>query len=110
MDFILKVVMKLVEEVMSEITKQVNVVQTQALDPITGFVKQVVGGAWTGPDADKFVNDLNGEISKAAQGIMGSVSGFSGGINNALQRIAQADQQATQEVGDLLNTFGGIFG
>jgi len=109
MDFLFKLAMSIVNEVLSEISKQVNVVQTQALDAITGFVKQVVGGAWVGDDANKFVNDLNGEVSKALNGIMHSVSSYGGGINNAAQRMQQADQQAAQEINDLVGVFGQIY-
>jgi len=98
----------ILDGVLGEITKQLNVVDTQVMSVLQGFVKDVVGGMWQGPDADAFVSDLNGLLPKV-QDVHQRTGAFSTGIFNAAAHIFATDQAASNQVADLVNIFSKIY-
>jgi len=94
--------------VLDEINKQLSTLETQVINVMQGFIKDVVNGMWQGPDADKFVAALNDVLPKV-QDISQRTTAFSSGISNAADHITQADQNAQQQVADLVGQFAKIY-
>jgi len=107
-DLLLSFARAVLGSVMDTITSQLNVVESQVLQVLEGFVKQVVGGAWQGPDADAFVSKVNTLLPKISNSHQ-QTSNFLKGISQAADQIVQTDQQAESQVGDLINTFSSIY-
>jgi len=101
--------MKILQQVLDEISKQLQRVQTEVMDVLKSFVKDVVGGVWTGPDADRFVDDLNNKALKGLSDIVTSVTALHTGIGQAADTVIKADASASQKVADLVNTFSKIY-
>jgi len=106
---LLKIARSMLQGVFGEITKQLNVIEQQAKEPLNGFVKEVMGGAWQGPDADRFVNEVSNMIGPKVNDAGIFIKKFHSGIERALQAIEGADKQATQMVGELDNVFSKIY-
>ena len=49
---------KVVQNVLSQLTQQFNVIQEQAYQPMQAMVQQVMDGVWVGKGADAFVEAL----------------------------------------------------
>ena len=107
-DILLSLARAILNGVLDEIGKQLNVVETQVTNVLQGFVKDVVGGMWQGPDADAFVSDLNNMLPKV-QDVHQRTSAFATGINNAAEHIIATDQQASNQVSDLVGIFSKIY-
>ena len=99
---------KSVQGVISEVNKQKGNVTSQAVEPLNGFVNNIVGGVWTGPNADEFVNQIKQIIAELSDvgGIFGNL--FQG-LGGSMAAIQQGDKQATSAIGDLSNVFAKIF-
>jgi len=105
---IFTMIRKAVEGVISEVTKQKTAVTNHAVDPINGFINQIAGGVWTGPNADEFVNQLKQVIADLTD--VGSVFGsLFQGLGGAIGSIDSGDTKAAGIVGDLGNVFSKIF-
>lgn len=113
MSFIKAILMKIARAilggVMDTIARQLNIVTQQAMEPLEAFVKTVVNGAWTGPDADRFVNEVTNLVKPDLSSTFTGITNFRNGIERALETVERADQQAAQKVSDLANLFGRIF-
>ncbi len=105
---ILKLVMKVLEAVLSEITKQVNRVQSEVLNEMTKMVSSGFDDFWRGEDADQFKEKILKMAVPKAQDIVGIVGKVGGGIKQASDIIQNADKKATQIVGDIASEFSKI--
>jgi len=105
---IFTMVRKAVEGVTQEVNKQKTAVSNQAIEPVTGFINNIAGGVWTGPNADEFVNQLKQIIAE-----LGDVGGIFGslfqGLGGSMAAIDAGDMKATNVVNDLGNVFSQIF-
>lgn len=105
---IFTMIRKAVEGVIAEVNKQKSAVTNQGVDPINGFINQIAGGVWTGPNADEFVNQLKQVIADLTD--VGSVFGsLFQGLGGAIGAIDSGDTKAAGLVNDLSNTFSHIF-
>ncbi|MEI6042876.1 MAG: hypothetical protein WCS37_00670 [Chloroflexota bacterium] len=58
-DLILSLAHALLESLLSQITKQIQAIEEQAMQPIRAIISQVVGGIWKGQGADAFVEEVS---------------------------------------------------
>jgi hypothetical protein len=56
---LLRFARKVVGNVLSQLTKQLNVVQEMAYQPMQQMVQQVTSGVWVGKGADAFVEEVS---------------------------------------------------
>jgi hypothetical protein len=97
------------QNVMNQLTQQLNVVQEQAHSPMQAMIQQVQSGVWIGRGADAFVE----EVSNLFIPSVGFVSSFIGktqqNINQAVDIMDQADNDVRGMVENLADMFDGIF-
>jgi uncharacterized protein YukE len=98
----------ILDGVMGEVNKQIQSMENEVMSPLQNFVKEVAGGVWQGPDAEKFMSDVSNLVPKIQESHQ-FTSSFATGIVNAAQQIVQADAKAAQQVADLVGQFSKIF-
>lgn len=109
MKALLRFARKVVQNVMSQLTQQLNIVQEQAYTPIQQMVQQVVGGVWIGRGADAFVEEINSMMLPNINQITQNIGTMGRNIQNAIDVIDRADDQVNNAVNGLADLFGGIF-
>lgn len=98
-----------VQNVLSQLLKQFNIVREQAYDPMQAMIQQVTDGVWIGKGADAFVNDVSSIMMPGVGKIGDGIDLFSKNIDNAVVIMDAADQQVTGIVGSLGDLFSSIF-
>ena len=109
MSFILKIMYSAVDGVMGMIRKLLNQVTQEITSPLRSMVQQVVGGAWKGDGATRFVNEMQSMIIPALLSIVGINTSFIGAIQKSMDSMRQADKMATSKANELVDIFGSIF-
>jgi hypothetical protein len=109
MKYLLRFARKVVQNVMSQMTQQLNIVQEQAYNPMQQMVQQVVGGVWVGRGADAFVEDVSNMMMPNVNQIMDTIGITNRNIQNAIDVIDRADDQVNNSVNGLADLFGSIF-
>jgi hypothetical protein len=104
-----KFVEDLIGNAISQILKQVNVVQDAVTSPLRGLVNQVMGGIWKGNGANRFVQEMISEVIPMLVNIMGFGNSYASAIDRARNRMNQAINQATSQAQSLFDVFNGIF-
>jgi phage-related protein len=104
-----KFVEDLVGNVISQIMKQINVIQDAVTAPLRGLVNEVMGGIWKGDGASRFVQEMLSEVIPMLVNIMGFGSNYANAISKAQNRMNQAINQATSKAQTLFDVFNGIF-
>ena len=101
---LLRLARKVVEHVISELTRQLNVIQDQTVNPMQLMVQQVTGGIWKGQGADEFARVVTSLVVPDTQKFSNELTTVSKNLRFAMDRIDQADTQAGrlfQQWGDL---------
>jgi uncharacterized protein YukE len=100
---------QVVQNVLSQLTQQFNVVQEQAYSPMQAMVQQVTDGMWIGKGADAFVDEVSSLMMPGVGKIGDGINLFGKNIQNAMDVMDQADEQVSGIVNSLGDLFGGIF-
>lgn len=100
---------KVVQNIMSQLMKNLNVVQEQAFSPMQAMVSQVTDGAWTGYGAEAFVDEVSNLMMPGVGRIGEGITTYNNNIQNAIDVIDRADEQVNSFVNGLADVFGGIF-
>jgi uncharacterized protein YukE len=100
---------KVVENVLSQLMQQFNVIQEQAYSPMQAMVQQVMDGVWVGKGADAFVEEVSSIMMPGVGQIGDGINVFSKNINNAIDVMDRADEQVNNMVNSLGDLFGSIF-
>lgn len=106
---LLRFARSVVQNVISQVTQQLNVVSEQAYNQIQNQVRQVVGQVWRGQGADAFAAEINSEVLPNIQRIMESITTINSNINFATDTIDRADEQVRSTVDSLADTFGSVY-
>jgi hypothetical protein len=106
---IFKFVRGLVSNIMNQVTQQVNMIQDAITSPLRGMVNQVMGGMWRGDGANRFVAEMTGEVIPMLVNIMGINTNFVGAIKRTVDRMEQAERQASSRAQQLFDVFNKIF-
>jgi uncharacterized protein YukE len=99
-----------VEGVMQDIGKQINVIQSDAFNPLRAILGQIANGVWIGKGADAFVEEVSNivlaDIGRATE----SLTGFNTNVKSALDKFEQADNNASGAIGGFVgDVIGRIF-
>lgn len=108
-DFLLKIARSVLNEVMSEITRQITRIQNEVMQEAQNYVREIIGGAWVAPDADRLVNEINTVIIPGLNRVTNATSRTLQGTQSAVDTIVAADTRVSQMVSDLNNTFSKIY-
>ena len=106
---LLRFARQVVQNVLSQLTQQFNVVQEQAYSPMQAMVQQVTDGVWIGKGADAFVEEVSGLMMPGVGKIGDGINVFSKNITNAMDVMDRADDQVSGMVNALGDIFGSIF-
>lgn len=107
--FTLKLVRALLHQVIDEVNRQITRVQNEVIQEAQNLVREVVNGAWKGPDADRFIAEVNNEILPGLDVTNRGHRKTIEGCEHAAQTITEADNRAAQLVADLNSTFARIY-
>ena len=106
---LLRFARQVVQNVLSQLTQQFNIVQEQAYSPMQAMVQQVTDGVWVGKGADAFVEEVSGLMMPGVGKIGDGINVFSKNITNAMDVMDRADDQVSGMVNALGDIFGSIF-
>ncbi len=106
---LLRFARQVVQNVLSQLTQQFNIVQEQAYSPMQAMVQQVTDGMWVGKGADAFVDEVSSLMMPGVGKIGDGINVFSKNIQNAIDVMDAADDQVSGFVNSLGDLFGGIF-
>lgn len=106
---LLRFARQVVQNVLSQLTQQFNVVQEQAYSPMQAMVQQVTDGVWVGKGADAFVDEVSGLMMPGVGKIGEGINVFSKNIQNAMDVMDRADEQVSGMVNALGDVFDSIF-
>lgn len=106
---LLKLARRILEQVLSEVTKQVNRVEQEILEQARNLITQGFDDVWRGEDAEQFKEKVNNQAIRQAEGVIQITVGTHDGLVRAADVITRADQQVAQMVSDLNNTFSHIY-
>ena len=104
-----KLAFGILDGVIQQIVSQVRIVEDAVTSPLRGIVGQVVGGAWKGDGSVRFVDEMNNEVIPMLVNIMNVNQGYASAISRSVERMRQAERQATQSAQTLMDVFGQIF-
>lgn len=106
---LLRFARQVVQNILSQLTQQFNVVQEQAYSPMQAMVQQVMDGVWVGKGADAFVDEVSGLMMPGVGKIGDGINVFSKNIQNAMDVMDRADDQVSGMVNALGDIFDSIF-
>lgn len=106
---LLRFARQVVQNVLSQLTQQFNVVQEQAYSPMQAMVQQVTDGVWVGKGADAFVDEVSSLMMPGVGKIGDGINVFSKNIQNAMDVMDRADEQVSGMVNSLGDIFDNIF-
>jgi uncharacterized protein YukE len=106
---LLRFARQVVQNILSQLTQQFNVVQEQAYSPMQAMVQQVTDGVWVGKGADAFVDEVSGLMMPGVGKIGDGINVFSKNIQNAMDVMDRADEQVSGMVNALGDIFDSIF-
>jgi hypothetical protein len=106
---LLRFARSVVQNVISQVTQQLNVVNEQAYNQIQSQVREVVGNVWRGQGADAFAAEINGEVLPNIQRIMESITTVNSNITFATDTIDRADELVRNTVDSLADVFGSVY-
>ncbi len=105
---LMKIAKSVVNEVMGQLTQQMNIISDLVRAPMQGMINEVTGGVWVGQGADAFVNELTNLFIPGSEQLHGSVDLIGKSINRALDIMDDADKKAKGIVDDLAGVFSSI--
>jgi uncharacterized protein YukE len=106
---IFKFVRNIVNNIMNQVTQQVNMIQDAVTSPLRASVNQVMGGMWKGEGANRFVAEMTSEVILMLVNIMGFNTNFVGALKRTVDRMEQAERQASSRAQQLFDVFNKIF-
>lgn len=105
---LLRIARAVVEQVINQVTQQINIVDQQVKSVLQNYVQQVIGGVWIGKGADEFVNEISGKAVPQITQLIGSITMINTNVRTAVQIMDDADNRARAKIDQLRNTFESI--
>lgn len=105
-DFLIRMARAVVDNVLSQLLQQKNIVNEMVMRPMDAMIQQVLGGIWIGKGADAFVQEVRSVMIPGVRLTDTNIGTFSRNIQFARERIDRADQDVTRLVkGKLTSIF-----
>jgi WXG100 family type VII secretion target len=106
MKALLRIARSVLQSVIGEIAKQMNVVQ-ELSDSITSqFIPMLE--SWQGDDADAFRAEIRREVVPLLAQLVGAILGIQTGVERAVERVESTDKNCVSHVDNLANQFRAI--
>ena len=99
---------KIVEGVLGDLGRQLNIVQELAYKPMQVMVQTVVGGAWVGKGADAFVQEVSSIMMPNATKIADTIIKQQKNIQFACDTMDRCDKQVRSKVNGLADIFSQV--
>jgi uncharacterized protein YukE len=106
---IFKFARSIVNGIINQIMQQVNIIQEAVTSPLRAMVNQVMGGIWKGDGATRFVDEMMNEVIPSLVNIASVNNRYADAIKKSMDRMEQAERQATARAQQLFDVFGKIF-
>ena len=106
---LIRMARRILQNVLSQLTQQLNVVRDQALSPMRMMVQQVMGGIWIGQGANAFVEEVSSLMIPGVGQVMDHITFMNTNLQRASEIIDAADQRVQGMANSLGDTFGAIF-
>lgn len=106
---IFKFARSIVRGIINQIMQQVNVIQDAVTSPLRALVNQVMGGAWKGDGATRFVDEMTSDVIPMLVNIAGINNNYANAIKKSMDRMEQAEREANSHVQQLFDVFSSIF-
>ena len=106
---LIRMARRILQNVLSQLTQQLNVVRDQALSPMRMMVQQVMGGIWIGQGANAFVEEVSSLMIPGVGQVMSQISTTTRNINHAVEVIDEADKKVQGMANSLSDVFGRIY-
>ena len=100
-----KFVEELIENMINQILKQVNVIRDTVTSPLRGLVNEVMDGMWKGEGANRFVREMISDVIPMLENIMGFNTNYVNSIIKSQNRMNQAINRATSRAQGLFDVF-----
>lgn len=95
-----------VQNVISQMLKQLSIVEEQAFNPMRAMVQAVVGGVWRGEGANAFVEEVSSLMIPGVGQVMEHISQTTSNLQYAVDVIDRADEEVNRLVSSrLTDTF-----
>ncbi|MBI5961792.1 MAG: WXG100 family type VII secretion target [Chloroflexi bacterium] len=101
-------VMDDVTDVVNQVTRQAGQVEDM-VGSVRGGMQPIIGGGWTGQGAQAFIEEVQSRLIPEIMALIASISGFGGGITQAMDFIREADDGVLGVVNNVGDIFDGIF-
>jgi len=106
MNPLLRIAKAVLNQVLSNLMKQFNVVQEQALAPMRAIIQQVVGGVWIGRGADAFVEEVSSLMIPGVGKVGNNITKLHQDLTKARDTMDRADSDVKNLVmGRLADAF-----
>lgn len=106
---LLRFARQVVQNILSQLTQQFNIIQEQAYSPMQAMIQQVMDGVWVGKGADAFVEEVSSLMMPGVGKIGEGISTYSKNVQNAIDVMDRADEQVSGIVNALGDIFDSIF-
>lgn len=87
-----------VQNVISQMTKQLNIVEEQTFNPMRAMIQAVTGGIWRGEGANAFVDEISSLMIPGVGRVMEQISQTTSNIQCAVDVIDRADDEVNRLV------------
>jgi uncharacterized protein YukE len=101
-------VMNDVQDVLNQVTQNSQQVE-DVVGHIRGGMQPIQGGGWTGQGAQAFIEEVQSRLIPEIMALIASISGFGGGITQALDIVGQGDNDVFGVVSNVADIFDSIF-
>ena len=101
-DMLIRVARQVLEGVLSQLTKQLSVVEDQALSPMRAMIEAVTGGIWVGDGANAFIEEVASIMIPGVGQVASHISTFSSNLQFARDVIDRADEEVNRMVSSRL--------
>jgi len=95
---LMRLAMKVLENVLQQLMQQFNTVQELALAPMRAMIQEVTGGVWRGKGADAFVEEVSSLMIPGVGKVAENIQTFSGNLQFARDVIDRADEEVDRLV------------
>lgn len=107
--FLFRMARAVVQQVLGQLTSQLQIVQQLALAPMRMMIQTVTGGAWIGEGANAFVQEVSTLMIPGVGKVGSQITFMSQSLNKAIDTMDQADAKVKSIAQNIGGIFGGIF-
>ena len=97
-----------VDDVVSTFAQQANVCE-EASSNIRNQAEGLVGGVWTGADADAFLQEILTRFMPEVADLVAAIGGFNTNIAGAVQIFTQMDDEVIGKANQLFDQFSQVY-